>query len=158
MGYRCTDATKKVGTYSFRAIEVVLVKQDPSAAEDDAAVVLTVDNDWETLRFVKDNMDAVAANLMRVKHMNAQRRMHVEESAQLFERNLEPLFALISATAQEHVMDKLSVSLRKALLLMAMDRYSCDSDRICRALGISRGKLEKELKRCGLPHQARKAA
>jgi DNA-binding protein Fis len=120
--------------------------------------VLTLGSDWETLSFVKDNMDGIAANLVRVKQMNAERRMHVEESAELFERNLEPLFTLISATAKDHVMDKLSVSLRKALLLMAMERYSCDRESICRALGISKGKLEKELKLCGLPYQERKAA
>jgi DNA-binding protein Fis len=151
------DETKKAGAYQYRAIEVVLVKRG-SAAGDGAAVALTVGNDWETLKFIKDNMDTVAANLVRVKQMNADCRKHVDESAQLFERNLEPLFTLISATSSEHVMDKLSVSLKKALLLMAMDRYSCDSDSMCRALGISKGKLEKELKRCGLPCQARKAA
>jgi len=158
MGYRCMDASQKAGTADYRVIQVLLVKRDGRMAEDDDAVALSVGNDWDTLLFVKENMDAIAANLVGVKQMNAQSMLHVEESAELFERNLEPLFTLISATAQEHIMDKLSSSLRKALLLMAMDRYSCDSERICRALGISKGKLEKELKRCGLPHQTRKAA
>jgi DNA-binding protein Fis len=137
---------------------VEFAKKDANAAEEEAAVVLTVGNDWDTLNFVNDNMDGIAANLVRVTQMNAESRMHVEESAKLFERNLQPLFTLISATSAEHVMDKLSVSLKKALLLMAMERYSCDSDSICRALGLTRGKLEKELKRCGLPHQDSKAA
>lgn len=157
MGYKCTDAARKVGAYQYRVVQVQLGEKG-IAAQDAAPVFLTVDNDWETLRFIKENMDAIVANLVRVKQMDAESRMHVEESAQLFEKNLEPLFTLISATSQEHVMDKLSGSLKKALLLMAMDRYSCDSDKICRALGITRGKLEKELKRCGLSRQAREAA
>jgi len=158
MGYRCKDATQGPGTYQYRAIEVVLVKKAGTAASSAAEAVLMVDNSWETLTFVQDNLDDIAANMVRVKQMNLERRMHVEESAKLFEKNLEPFFTLISATAREHVMDKLSGSLRKALLLMAMDRYSCDSERICRALGITKGKLAKELKRCGLLHLERKAA
>jgi DNA-binding protein Fis len=157
MGYRCNDTEMKAGAYDNRVIQITISDKD-SSAKDDVPVALTLANDWETLRFTKENMDAVVANLVRVKQMDAHNRRQVEESAELFEKNLEPLFALISATAQEHVMDKLSVSLKKALLLMAMDRYNCDSDRICRALGMTKGKLEKELQRCGLSQQTRKAA
>jgi hypothetical protein len=158
MGYRCKDATQRAGRYSYRAIEVILLEKNASAASDGVAAVLTVENDWDTLSFVKENMGDIAANMVRVRGMNSENRTHVEESAKLFEKNLEPLFTLISATATEHVLDKLSVSLRKALLLMAMDRYSCDSESICRALGLTKGKLEKELRRCGLLQQERKAA
>ena len=158
MGYRSKDVKQRAGTYHYRAIEVVLVPRGGKATREDQAAVLTVDNDWDTLNFVNDNMSDIAANMVGVKRMNRASIMHVEESAQLFERNLEPFFTLISATATEHVLDKLSVSLRKALLLMAMDRYRCDSESMCRALGLSKGKLEKELKRCGLLQQERKAA
>ena len=157
MGYKCKDAANRAGTYHYRVIEVML-KRSGQAPGDALPAVLTVDNDWDTLGFVKDSMGEIAANMVRVRQMNNENRIHVEESALLFEKNLQPLFTLISATATDHVMDKLSVSLRKALLLMAMDRYSCDSDSICRALGLTRGKLEKELKRCGLLQQDRKAA
>jgi len=158
VGYKCADAIRGAGSYEYAAMEIVLVKRNLSASEGRVAVVLTIAKDTDTFRFVNENMDGIAGNLVRVKQMNAQSRMHVEESAQLFERSLEPLFTLISATAKEHVMDKLSVSLRKALLLMAMERYSCNSERMCRALGLSKGKLEKELKRCGLSNQDKNAA
>jgi len=158
MGHRFKDATQRAGSYPYRALEVVLVKQSATGASDDHTAVLTVENDWDTLSYVKENMGDIAANMVRVNHMKRQNNPHVEESAQLFEQNLQPLFTLISATATEHVMDKLSMSLRKALLLMAMDRYSCDSESMCRALGLSRGKLEKELRRCGLLPQEQKAA
>ena len=158
MGYRCKDTTQRAGSYRYRAVEVVLVKNNDRSAGDGALSVLTVENDWDTLSFVNDNMGDLAANMMRVRPMKAAKNPHVEESAKLFEKNLEPFFTLISATATNHVLDKLSVSLRKALLLMAMDRFSCDSESMCRALGISRGKLEKELKRCGLMQQEPKAA
>ena len=158
MGHRCKDAMHRAGSYHYRALEVVLVKQAGLGSHAEQRTVLTVENDWDTLNFVKENMADITANMVRVNAMNLENNPHVEESAKLFENNLQPLFTLISATATEHVMDKLSVSLRKALLLMAMDRYSCDSESICRALGITRVKLEKELKRCGLLQQEQQAA
>ncbi|GFO70170.1 hypothetical protein GMLC_37490 [Geomonas limicola] len=158
MGHRCKDSNHRAGAYQYRALEVVLTKKSLPADYGGPSAVLTVENDWDTLSFVKENMADIAANMVRVNAMRVDNNPHVEESARLFESNLQPLFTLISATATEHVMDKLSISLRKALLLMAMDRYSCDSESICRALGITRMKLEKELKRCGLLQQEQKAA
>jgi DNA-binding NtrC family response regulator len=125
---------------------------------EQVSVVLTVHNDWDTLDFVKDNLNAIASNLLQIKRQDAEIRKQMDESEELFSSNLHPLFTLMSATAPEHVMDKLSVSLKKALLLMAMERYSCDSERICRILGITRAKLEKELQRCGISREVKKAA
>lgn len=142
----------------FGAMEVVLVKRQPSDSAERMAVVLTLGNDPDIWRLVNEDMDSIANNLVRLKQMNRQNRVHVDESAQLFKKSLEPLFTLISATSQQHVMDKLSLSLRKALLLMAMERYHCNTDKICRALGLSKSKLEKELKRCGLWSREKEAA
>ena len=158
MGYRGKDAAPRTHSYRYRAIKVVLAERNGDAANGDPTAVLTVFNDWDTLSFVNGNMDDIAANMVRARRMNSGNRKHVEESAKLFKKNLGPFFTLISATATDHVLDKLSVSLRKALLLMAMDRYSSDSESMCRALGLTRGKLEKELKLCGLLPQERKAA
>jgi DNA-binding protein Fis len=47
-------------------------------------------------------------------------------------------------------MDKLSSSLKKALLLMVMERYHSDREKACKVLGISQEKLETELKLCGV--------
>ncbi|UPU36804.1 hypothetical protein M1B72_03570 [Geomonas paludis] len=142
----------------FGAMEVVLVKRQQPPSAERVAVVLTVAYDPDVWQLVNEEMDQIAANVMRVKTMKKERKIHVDESAQLFERSLEPFFTLISATSKEHVMDKLSVSLRKALLLMAMERYDCNRERMCRALGLTKAKLEKELKLCGLLTQEQRAA
>ncbi|GFO66262.1 hypothetical protein GMPD_41810 [Geomonas paludis] len=139
-------------------MEVVLVKRQQPPSAERVAVVLTVAYDPDVWQLVNEEMDQIAANVMRVKTMKKERKIHVDESAQLFERSLEPFFTLISATSKEHVMDKLSVSLRKALLLMAMERYDCNRERMCRALGLTKAKLEKELKLCGLLTQEQRAA
>lgn len=158
MGYRYEDAMSKGGGYLFTAIEVVLVKKGPTSPGRRVAMPLMVGNDADAWRLVNESMDDVVSNMVRVQQMDTENRIHVDESAQLFEKSLEPFFTLISATAKEHVMDKLSLSLRKALLLMAMERYSCNSERMCRALGLTRGMLEKELKRCGLSNKEKEAA
>ncbi|WP_129124513.1 hypothetical protein [Geomonas oryzae] len=142
----------------FGAMEVVLVKRQHPPRGERVAVVLTLACDPDVWRLVNEDMDEIAANLMRVRKMNTEKRIHVDENARLFQGSLEPFFTLISATAKEHVMDKLSASLRKALLLMAMERYDCNREKVCRALGLTRTKLDKELRRCGLLAQDQQAA
>ena len=66
------------------------------------------------------------------------------------QKNLEPLVSSLAAANGQGVMDKLSSSLKKALLLMVMERYQSDREKACRVLGISREKLETELKLCGV--------
>lgn len=142
---------EKAGDSDFRLLEVVMVKKNmENFGEGAARMIITVDNHWETLRFVQENMDDFIKNIIRMRKMEASNRKKVEENARLFERNLEPLFTLISQTAQSNILDKLSNSLKKALILMAMDRYASNKDSICKALGISRDKLEKEMTLCGL--------
>lgn len=142
----------------FGAMEVVLVKRQHPPQWERVAVVLTLAYDPDVWRLVNEDMDEIAANLMRVRKMNTEKRINVDENARLFQGSLEPFFTLISATAKEHVMDKLSASLRKALLLMAMERYNCNREKVCRALGLTRAKLDKELRRCGLLAQDQQAA
>lgn len=142
----------------FGAMEVVLFNRRQLPSDVRVAVVLTVAYDPDVWRLVNEDLDAIASNVMRVRKMNDNRKTRVEESAELFQRSLEPFFTLISATSKEHIMDKLSVSLRKALLLMAMERYNCNREKMCRALGLTKAKLEKELKLCGLLNQDQKAA
>ncbi|UFS72728.1 hypothetical protein LPW11_11140 [Geomonas sp. RF6] len=154
MGYRCRDAKEMAGNSAFRCVEVVLVKKAGVTELEAPAEVLVVDNHWDTLRYVQENMDQFVSNMVRMKKLDAAKiseaDANIDASARLFEKNLGPLFVLISAMAKTHVMDKLSGSLKKALLLMAMERYNCDMESICRALGLTRMKLDRELSRCGL--------
>lgn len=150
MGYRYTMPDEKAGECSYRVMEVVMVRKGENCTEKGSSQLLTVDNHWDTLRYVQENMNDFIVNMVKVKRMEAAAQRKIDENAKLFERNLEPLFSLISATSRTSVMDKLSNSLKKALFLMALDRYHCDKETICRALGISRDKLDREMKACGL--------
>lgn len=150
MGYRCATPEERAGETNYRLMEVVMVKRGTAGAGKASSQILTVDNQWDTLRFVQENMDDIIATMVKVKRMETISRRKIDENAKLFEKNLEPLFSLISATSKDNLMDKLSSSLKKALILMALDRYHCDKETICRALGITRDKLDREMKACGL--------
>jgi DNA-binding protein Fis len=155
MSYKSQE---KAGGAYFRLLEVVMVKTSRRNSEKSAAsMIIAVDNHWGTLRFVQENMDKFVKNIIMVRKMEENDRKKVEVNARIFERNLEPLFTLISQTAQSNVLDKLSCSLKKALILMAMGRYSDNKDSICKALGISRDKLDKEIALCGLGHNRKTA-
>lgn len=151
MGYRDRSTDDRSGAYGYCIMEVRLRKKNAPAGTKDDLRLMTVDSHWDTLRFVQDNMDDCVRNVVRLKRMEPATELRVDESAALFQRNLEPLVSSLAATQGQGVMDKLSTSLKKALLLMVMERYQSDREKACRVLGISREKLEKELQLCGVP-------
>ena len=150
MAYRDRTTAEKSGAFDYSIMEVRLRKKGAAAGTKDDLRLMTVDNHWETLRFVQDNMEQCVGNIVRLKRLQENESRGIQDSAALFERNLEPLVSSRAAANGQGVMDKLSVSLKKALLLMVMDRYKTDRDKACRVLGISREKLETELKNCGV--------
>lgn len=150
MGYRYLMPNEKDDDYAFRMMEIVMVEKKGSVNETNCSSVMVVDNHFDTLRYVQEHMNDFVSNMIRVKKMMRTCDRKIEDSAQLFENNLQPLFSMISETSRTHILDKLSNSLKKALILMAMDRYKSDKDSICKALGISREKLDKEMCLCGL--------
>ena len=150
MGYRCQQPHEHDDEYSFRMMEVVMVEKRSAGSEASSTRVLLVDNSYDTLKYVQDHMNDFVANMIKVKKMSPASVKKIEESAELFQSNLQPLFSMISETSKTHILDKLSNSLKKALILMAIDRYKSDKDSICKALGICREKLDKEMSVSGL--------
>jgi DNA-binding protein Fis len=153
MAYRDRTTCEKTGAFDFSIMEVRLRKKGAAAGTKDDLRLMTVDNHWETLRFVQDNMEECVGNIVRLKRLqDNEAKGSVNESAALFQKNLEPLVSSLAAANGQGVMDKLSSSLKKALLLMVMERYKSDREKACKVLGISREKLETELKLCGVSH------
>ena len=150
MGYRDRSTNERSGSNPYCIMEVRLRKKGAPAGTKDDLRIMTVDSHWDTLRFVQDNMDECVGNVVKLKRMEPSTVDGVNESAALFQKNLEPLVATLAASQGQGVMDKLSVSLKKALLLMVMERYQSDRETACRVLGITREKLERELQLCGV--------
>ena len=89
-------------------------------------------------------------HVVRLKRMEPREAREKNKSAALLQGNLKPLVTSLAALNGQSVMDKLSVSMKKALLLMVMEHYRSDRAMACKILGISREKLEFELKLCGV--------
>lgn len=157
MGYRDRTTSEKSGSYDFCIMEVRLRKKNAPADVKDDLRLLSVDSHYGTLRFVQDNMEECIGNIVKLKRLNStpKEAMNapiegINESAELFQKNLAPLMSSMAATQGPGVMDKLSTSLKKALLMLVMERYQSDREKACKVLGISREKLENELKLCGV--------
>ena len=150
MAYRDRTTSEKSGTFDYSIMEVRLRKKGAAAGAKEDLRLMTVDNHWDTLRFVQDNMEECVGNIVRLKRLQDKDAKGLNESAALFQRNLEPLVSTLAASNGQGVMDKLSTSLKKALLIMVMERYQSDREKACKVLGISREKLETELRICGV--------
>lgn len=150
MGYRDRTASDKSGAFDFCIVEVRLRKKNAAVGTKEDLRLLMVDSHYDTLRFVQENMEECVRNLVRLKKLESKPATALNESAELFQKNLEPLVSSLSALKGQGLMDKLSISLKKALLLLVLERYQSDREKACRVLGISREKLESELKLCGV--------
>ena len=150
MGYRDVTAATTLGPYPYRAIEVAPVMKDKDHNRGPVpSLFILVDGETETLRFVQENLFDIVNNVLRVRKMKPTRRS-VDENARIFERNLKSLFTLAAGERGTNLLDEMTYSLKKALIILAMERYRNDRDRICRILGISRDTLEQEMLTCGL--------
>lgn len=149
MARRYLEPNDKACEYEFRMMEVSLMKRG-GVRESTSCQVVIVDNHRETLQFVRENMDDFVDNVIQMKKREEVERKRTDESARMFRENLEPLFAELARGTRRNVLGRLSLSLKKALILMAMDRYHADRDSVCKALGITTDNLDKEMIACGL--------
>jgi DNA-binding protein Fis len=149
MGYRDKTINDKSGAFDYCIMEVRLRKKGAAAGTKEDVRMLMVDSHIETLQFVQENMQQFVGNIVRLRRLEAHPQV-INDSAKLFQSNLDPLLSTLAAANGEGVMDKLSTTLKKALLVMVMERYH-DREKACRVLGISREKLDKELILCGVP-------
>jgi DNA-binding protein Fis len=156
MGYRCFSSIENAGDCEFRLMEVVMVKKS-RAGENVTTQVIIIDNNQDTLRHVQENWNEFIDNVIRVKKMEDRDRKKIADSADIFGKGLQPFFSRISESSKNNLLANLSKSMKKALILMALERYEGNKEIICKVLGINRDKLENEMSLCGLD-QVRKAA
>jgi DNA-binding NtrC family response regulator len=149
MGSRSKIPGEKVGPYAFRAIEIVAIKKSSAVSHAAWSGVVLVDSQIDTINFVEQHIREFVGNVTKVRRLEARKR-NVDESVRLFEENLRQLFGVIAESVESNLLEKFSVSLRKALIHIAIERSKDDKDRICSILGIDRSKLEEEMKICGL--------
>lgn len=137
---------------SFKILEVHMVKKEPSGGitRPDTQALL-VDGDKETLNYVQQNMDRFVRNVIRVKQLEESDRRAIDENATLFEKNLEPLFDLLTSTSGSSLFSKMSLSLKKALIDMAFKRFGGNEEAVCDIFGLTHEQLHQEMETLDLP-------
>jgi hypothetical protein len=65
----CRDRNKreKIDSYDYCVLEVMLTKKGTAAGAGGQMRAVTVDNHFDTLRFVQENLDACISNIVRLQ-------------------------------------------------------------------------------------------
>jgi len=111
--------------------------------------ILLLNNDLETLLFVEEHLSSVVNNAVMVKKHEYSRHDTPVEFME-FCRKFEPLINAIIMRQEKNLLSRMTSSLKKAILSLAIDRCNSDRTTICHALGLSDRELDEELRLCGL--------
>jgi len=65
-------------------------------------------------------------------------------------RAIETFLELIVMNPRKNVVPRLTVTLKKAILSMALDRYNFNREIVCKVLGLSSSQFDEEMRLSGL--------
>jgi hypothetical protein len=74
MACRERNAQERVNAYDYCILEVQLSKQGVPVGSNQQMRLVTIDNHFETLRFVHENLDACIDNIVRLQRMEDRRK------------------------------------------------------------------------------------
>lgn len=112
--------------------------------------ILLLNNDRDTLLFVEQHLNRVITNAVMVKKHELAHNGSDRNEVTEFYRSFEPLINAIITRPEKDLLMRMTASLKKAILSIAIDRCNADRRTICNALGLSDGQLDEELQLCGL--------
>ena len=69
MASRDRNVKEKIDAYDYCILEVLLTKQDAPVGTRDQMRLVTIDNHFDTLRFVHENLDACISNLVMLQRI-----------------------------------------------------------------------------------------
>lgn len=149
MGYRCSsenDDTSK----GFRVIELTGKLDHETRGKKSFNQILLLNNDLETLLFVEMSLDRVVYNAVLARKHEYKNDDNERNDFKEFCRSFEPLIDAIIMRPEKNLLSRITASLKKAILTIAIDRCKSDRARICNELGLSDRQLDEELRLCGL--------
>lgn len=149
MGYRCNVGNNDKDK-GFRVIELTGSLYLEKLGMKPFNQILLLNNDLETLLFVETFLDRVITNAVMVKKHEYTRCDDIRDDFKEFCRSCEPLIDAIIMRREKNLLSRITSSLKKAILSIAIDRCNADRRMICNALGLSERQLEEELRLCGL--------
>lgn len=137
MAQRSVPYEERMGGYRYRGVEVTVVRQS-DAGHTVTTLAICVDTDPDTLRFVRENMHEIVRNAKGAFRATTR-------PSQVTDRSTNG-----GHPAKSGLLDRLSPTLKKAFLTMALERNHNDRHAVCKMLGISTDRLITELTTCGL--------
>lgn len=156
MAYRFDSGVRSGRDQGFIIMELIGTKGGEASGEGRAELLL-VDGSHETLILVQECLAEIVGNALRARRLAERREREQTAGAELFTRNLAPLLQKAPESAAGGILGSLSLPLKKALLKLAMDCFDNDRESASRALGISRDRLEQEMRACGLAGAKKRA-
>jgi hypothetical protein len=69
MASRDRNVKDKVDAYDYCVLQVQLTKQDAPVGTGDQMRLVTIDNNFDTLRFVQENLNACISNLVMLQRI-----------------------------------------------------------------------------------------
>ena len=69
MASRDREAKEKIDAFDYCILEVLLTKQGAAVGTGKQMRLVTIDNHFDTLRFVQENMDACICNIVKLQRM-----------------------------------------------------------------------------------------
>lgn len=112
--------------------------------------ILLLNKDQETLLYVKQHLNRVVNNAVMIKRHEYNLCGTDPDEFKEFCRKFEPLIDTIIMKPETDLLSRMTSSLKRAILSIAIDRCNADRTTICNALGLSDRQLEEELRLCGL--------
>lgn len=151
MATRYDNMTGTHETPKYGYLEMVISKRAETGKERTARRVVMFDGERDTVALVQEEMNRVISNVVKVAAMERKAIRKIEETSKLFEKTLDPWFSLVAQTGSNgKLLATMSTSLKKALILLAMERFGCDQESVANVLGISVERLGREMVRCGI--------
>ena len=75
MAHRDRNTAEKIDDYDYFILEVLLRKRGASNGTRGQMRLVTVDNHFDTLRFVQENLDSCIDNIVRLQRMDDKEKM-----------------------------------------------------------------------------------
>lgn len=148
MGYRYNTQMQAESVNYFRAVEISGSLQIGLDRKIPFAQILLLSNDMETLFFAENNMFQLVNNTIRMIKMNNSTVNNIDGSG-TFAREFESLLESIIMRPEKNILNRLSASLKKAILSIALDRYHSNKEMICKVLGLSSSQFDHEMRSIG---------
>ncbi len=134
----------------FRAVELTGRTTQGHQTMNHCNHVLLLNNDPETLRYAEQYLSKICRLAVMVGKPSEDLNHSARNDSLALSRDLESLLDSLVSNSDHNLLERMTSSLKTAILSLACDRYKSDRKLICRALGLTEEQLDQELRKYGV--------